>query len=63
MEDEAGLLEGLTIVMEPGRRIAGDAGVLLTRVCNIKQRPETGDTWLDLPQPDLNFFPLPPPRT
>ena len=44
--DEAGLLEGLTIVLEPGRRIIGDAGLLLTRVCNIKERPETGDTWL-----------------
>ena len=46
VEDEAGLLEGLTIVFEPGRRIVGDAGLLLTRVCNIKHRPETGDTWL-----------------
>ena len=44
--DATGLLEGLTIVFEPGRRIAGDAGLLLTRVCNIKDRPETGDTWL-----------------
>jgi diaminopimelate decarboxylase len=42
----AGLLEDMTIVMEPGRRIVGDAGILLTRVCNIKERPETGDTWL-----------------
>jgi diaminopimelate decarboxylase len=46
VEDEAGLLEGLTIVFEPGRRIVGDTGLLLTRVCNIKHRPETGDTWL-----------------
>jgi len=46
IEDEARLLESLTIVMEPGRRIIGDAGLLLTRVCNIKERPETGDTWL-----------------
>jgi diaminopimelate decarboxylase len=44
--DQDGLLNGLTIVLEPGRRIIGDAGLLLTRVCNIKQRPETGDTWL-----------------
>jgi diaminopimelate decarboxylase len=44
--DDAGLLEQLTIVLEPGRRIVGDTGLLLTRVCNIKQRPETGDTWL-----------------
>jgi len=44
--DPEGLLEGLTIVLEPGRRIIGDAGLLLTRVCNVKERPETGDTWL-----------------
>lgn len=44
--DEPRLLEDLTIVLEPGRRIIGDAGLLLTRVCNIKTRPETGDTWL-----------------
>jgi diaminopimelate decarboxylase len=46
VEDDAGLLEGLTIVLEPGRRIVGDSGLLLTRVCNLKNRPETGDTWL-----------------
>ncbi|MFY9558311.1 MAG: diaminopimelate decarboxylase [Blastocatellia bacterium] len=46
VEDEAGLLEGVTIIFEPGRRIVGDTGLLLTRVCNIKQRPETADTWL-----------------
>jgi len=46
VEDDSGLLEGLTIIFEPGRRIVGDTGLLLTRVCNIKQRPETGDTWL-----------------
>lgn len=40
------LFEGLTLILEPGRRIVGDAGVLLTRVCNVKHRPETGDTWL-----------------
>ena len=46
VEDDSGLLEGLTIVFEPGRRIVGDTGLLLTRTCNIKHRPETGDTWL-----------------
>lgn len=46
LQDEAGLLGDLMIVLEPGRRIIGDAGLLLTRVCNIKERPETGDTWL-----------------
>ncbi|HEX8185727.1 MAG TPA: diaminopimelate decarboxylase [Blastocatellia bacterium] len=45
-QDQAELFEGLTIVLEPGRRIIGDTGLLLTRVCNIKERPETGDTWL-----------------
>jgi diaminopimelate decarboxylase len=43
---QADLLEDLTIVLEPGRRIIGDTGLILTRVCNIKERPETGDTWL-----------------
>jgi diaminopimelate decarboxylase len=42
----AELLADLTIILEPGRRIIGDAGLLLTRVCNIKPRPETGDMWL-----------------
>lgn len=46
VKDESGLLEALTIVFEPGRHIVGDTGLLLTRVCNIKARPETGDTWL-----------------
>jgi diaminopimelate decarboxylase len=44
--DEPAMLEDLTIVLEPGRRIIGDAGLMLTRVCNIKRREETGDTWL-----------------
>jgi diaminopimelate decarboxylase len=45
-QSQAELFEGLTIVLEPGRRIIGDTGLLLTRVCNIKERPETSDTWL-----------------
>lgn len=45
-DETAGMLENLTIVLEPGRRIISDTGLLLTRVCNIKARPETGDTWL-----------------
>ncbi len=45
-DETAPMLEELTIVLEPGRRIIGDTGLLLTRVCNIKARPETGDTWL-----------------
>lgn len=46
VQDETELLEDMTIVLEPGRRVVGDTGMLLTRVCNIKGRPETGDTWL-----------------
>jgi D-ornithine/D-lysine decarboxylase len=42
----ADLLEGLTIVLEPGRKIIADAGLLLTRVCSVKDRPEIGDTWV-----------------
>jgi diaminopimelate decarboxylase len=40
------LLERVAILLEPGRSIIADAGVLLTTVRNIKRRPETGDTWL-----------------
>jgi diaminopimelate decarboxylase len=46
VEGDAELLEGVTIVFEPGRRIVGDTGLVLTRVCGVKERPETGDTWL-----------------
>jgi len=45
-EGDADLLKDITIIFEPGRRIVGDAGMLLTKVCSIKERPETGDTWL-----------------
>ncbi len=40
------LLEGVEILLEPGRSIIADAGLVLTTVLNIKQRPETGDIWL-----------------
>ena len=40
------LLDKVTILLEPGRSIIADTGVLLTTVRNIKQRPETGDVWL-----------------
>jgi diaminopimelate decarboxylase len=46
VEGDAELLEGVTIVFEPGRRIVGDTGLVLTRICGVKERPETGDTWL-----------------
>ncbi len=40
------LLEKTTILLEPGRSVIADAGLVLTTVLNIKQRPETGDVWL-----------------
>ena len=40
------LLDRVTILLEPGRSVIADAGVVLTTVCNIKRRPETGDIWL-----------------
>src|SRR5512132_217051 len=40
------LLDKVTILLEPGRSIISDAGVVLTKVQNIKTRPETGDVWL-----------------
>jgi diaminopimelate decarboxylase len=49
------LLEEITLLLEPGRRIIADAGVLLTSVRNVKERPVSlptadsqppTDTWL-----------------
>ena len=40
------LLDETTILLEPGRSIIADAGLVLTTVLNMKQRPETGDVWL-----------------
>ena len=40
------LLDRVTILLEPGRSIIADAGVVLTTVRNIKRRPETNDVWL-----------------
>ncbi|HEX3281863.1 MAG TPA: diaminopimelate decarboxylase [Pyrinomonadaceae bacterium] len=40
------LLQQTTILLEPGRSIIADAGLVLTTVLNMKQRPETGDVWL-----------------
>ncbi len=44
--DALHLLENLEILLEPGRSVIADAVTLLTTVRNIKERPETGDTWL-----------------
>ena len=38
-ENALDLLEGITLVLEPGRSIIADAGLCLTAVRNIKQRP------------------------
>src|SRR6185503_5540450 len=40
------LLDQVTILLEPGRSVIADAGVVLTKVRNIKRRPETDDIWL-----------------
>jgi diaminopimelate decarboxylase len=40
------LLDKTTILLEPGRSVIADAGLVLTTVRNMKQRPETGDVWL-----------------
>jgi diaminopimelate decarboxylase len=40
------LLDKVTVVLEPGRSVIADAGLVLTTVRNIKRRPETGDVWL-----------------
>ncbi len=40
------LLDQVTILLEPGRSVIADAGLLLTTVRNIKRRPETGDVWI-----------------
>src|SRR6266850_6047288 len=40
------LLDHTTILLEPGRSVIADAGLVLTTVLNMKQRPETGDIWL-----------------
>ncbi len=44
--DAEHLLENTTILLEPGRSVIADAGLVLTTVLNMKQRPETGDVWL-----------------
>jgi D-ornithine/D-lysine decarboxylase len=44
--DAEHLLDRVTILLEPGRSIIADAGLVLTTVRNIKRRPETNDVWL-----------------
>ena len=38
------LLEGLTLLLEPGRSVIADAGICLTSVRNIKERPIAGES-------------------
>ncbi len=40
------LLDNVTVLLEPGRSVIADAGLMLTTVRNIKRRPETSDVWL-----------------
>ena len=40
------LLDLVSILLEPGRSVIADAGLVLTTVRNIKHRPQTGDVWL-----------------
>jgi D-ornithine/D-lysine decarboxylase len=40
------LLDQITLLLEPGRSVISDAGLVLTTIHNIKRRPETGDVWL-----------------
>lgn len=42
------LIQNVQIILEPGRSIIGDAGILLTRIQNHKMRPQTSDKWLML---------------
>lgn len=44
--DAERLLDRITILLEPGRSVIADAGLVLTTVQNMKRRPETGDVWL-----------------
>ncbi len=44
--DAEHLLNQTTILLEPGRSVIADSGLVLTTVLNMKQRPETGDVWL-----------------
>jgi D-ornithine/D-lysine decarboxylase len=46
---------GTRLILEPGRSIVGDAGILLSRVQNYKVRPGSGDRWLML---DAGFHTL-----
>ncbi len=44
--DALHLFEGMTILMEPGRSVISDTGIVLTTVRNEKTREGVGDTWV-----------------
>lgn len=53
------LLDGLTVLLEPGRSVIADSGVCLTTVRNVKQRPLLDisrelNSRLPRPRPDLS---------
>jgi diaminopimelate decarboxylase len=51
------LLENLTILLEPGRSVIADAGILLTTVRNKKERPlSNADSELPVPQSALDLW-------
>ena len=53
------LLENLTLLLEPGRSIISDAGICLTTVRNVKQRPiNISDTENQIAQPEIENSPL-----
>jgi diaminopimelate decarboxylase len=55
--DALHLLENLTILLEPGRSVIADAGILLTTVRNKKERPlSDGDTELRIPKSALDLW-------
>ena len=55
--DALHLLENLTILLEPGRSVIADAGILLTTVRNKKERPLSNtDSKLPIPQSALDSW-------
>jgi diaminopimelate decarboxylase len=46
-------VKGLTVVLEPGRVITGNAGILVTRVLYVKQNPEKNFIIIDAAMNDL----------
>lgn len=49
----AGAARGLTVLVEPGRYVVGDAGVLVSRVLDVKRAPSRTFVVLDVAMNDL----------